>query len=58
MSNKVFTHVRLSAELWKRINREREPNESLEDSLKRQLDERDRLRQLIKVDPNAIETTI
>jgi len=47
------THVRITGEVWKRINREREPNETLSDTLKKLLDDRDRLRHLIKVNVDA-----
>jgi len=46
-----YTTLRLVAEDWKRINREREPRESLAGTLTRILNERDRLRNLIKVQP-------
>ena len=48
-----YAHVRITGEVWKRINREREPNETLSDTLKKLLDDRDRLRHLIKVNVDA-----
>lgn len=52
------THVQLSTELWKKVNGEREPNQTFEETLDRMLRERDRLRQIIKVDPNASQVGI
>jgi hypothetical protein len=52
------THVQLSTELWKKVNIEREPNQTFEETLDKMLRERDRLRQMIKVDPNAVQTRV
>jgi len=48
MAQLVYTNVRLSRDTWKAINFEREPNESLDEALKRILDERKRYRRMIK----------
>jgi len=47
------THVQLSTEMWKRVNVEREPNQTFEEALDKMLNERERLRRLIKVDPHV-----
>jgi hypothetical protein len=46
-----YTTLRLSTNDWKRINQEREPRENLGETLARILNERDRLRNLIKAQP-------
>ena len=40
--------MRMTSEIWKRINREREPRENFSDVLLRILDERDRLKAYAK----------
>jgi hypothetical protein len=47
------THVQISNEIWKRVNVEREPNKTFEETLEKMLNERDKLRRLIKVDSRA-----
>ncbi len=48
-----FTTIRVDSVMWKRINRERNPRENIGETLERMLDERDRYRNMIKLDPNA-----
>jgi hypothetical protein len=42
MSAKEYTTIRVSFNLWKRINREREPTENFDEVISRMMNERDR----------------
>lgn len=51
-----YTTLRIRSTTWKRINVERNPRESLADVADRLLNERDRLKRLIKVDAQLMES--
>lgn len=48
MSDIYATTMRITSDLWKRINREREPRENFSEALSRLLDERERLKTYAK----------
>ena len=52
MSTPKKVHIQITPELWKKINVERMPNQSIEETLEVMLDERTRLRKYVKADPN------
>lgn len=48
MEKLVYTTVRLSRDVWKSVNSEREPNETLDECLKRIINDRKMYRRMVK----------
>lgn len=48
MSNKlVYTKIQISHEIWKKINTQREPNETMSDTISRIFDDFERYKKMV-----------
>jgi len=48
IDNLDVVHIQLSTETWKKINAQREPNQTIEEAILTILGERDRLKNMIR----------